>query len=457
MDTNDGRGRGFGVPRIALSGTSQLLRPDGIRRLNGWSFVVFGIIFFVWGVIQSVMVLRLESMDSSARGTVIDRAGGIYPVVRFTTASGASVQFRDHQGSKPASYSVGEKVRVRYRAGGPAESAAIDRGIWNWTGPAVFGLVTLLCTLFAIKLLRVRDERPSPITLGGQGAATDQLGRVAIPLGADFNYYLAHQSELVSKYGGKSIAIKGGEVIGVFDDPQRAVEETQKYHALGSFLVINAQPSDGIQDQQLSRLSGELAAQSEQAAKSLQAWRLPPELSTPPPRLIKSVPLGTRLSRSLSRAILFLAIAIGTCGFWYLLGHHMSVPGMLNAFLEFLKAPRVQGWMIQPGPAISLVAFAVVGAWLVVLGYIKQRKERRLLKWGKPTRAIAAARRYGSHTYWTFEYSDAAGSPVSVREVHSGRPKRASGVITVLYDPDRPREFIRYPGVSYEIAGSKEF
>ena len=53
----------------------------------------------------------------------------------------------------------------------------------------------------------------------------------------DFDFYRAHQDEMVTKYDGKVIAIKDGEVLGVFDTDIEAVIEVQKAHPLGTFLV----------------------------------------------------------------------------------------------------------------------------------------------------------------------------------------------------------------------------
>jgi len=57
------------------------------------------------------------------------------------------------------------------------------------------------------------------------------------PLQKEFQFYLDHQDEMVAKYEGKFIVIKGGEVLGVYDDELTAVTETHKSHELGTFLV----------------------------------------------------------------------------------------------------------------------------------------------------------------------------------------------------------------------------
>ena len=64
------------------------------------------------------------------------------------------------------------------------------------------------------------------------------------PLGTEFEYYLAHQDELVEKYDGKFIVIKNGDVLGAYDDELSAVTETQKSHELGTFLVQKVSEGD---------------------------------------------------------------------------------------------------------------------------------------------------------------------------------------------------------------------
>jgi nitrogenase molybdenum-iron protein alpha/beta subunit len=58
----------------------------------------------------------------------------------------------------------------------------------------------------------------------------------------EFEYYLAHQNELVEKYNGKVIVIKNGAVIGVYDSDIEAITETAKEHELGTFLVQVCEP-----------------------------------------------------------------------------------------------------------------------------------------------------------------------------------------------------------------------
>ncbi len=60
----------------------------------------------------------------------------------------------------------------------------------------------------------------------------------------EFDFYRANQDELVAKYDGKVIAIKDGEVLGVFESDLAAVTEVQKTHPLGTFLVQRVSPGE---------------------------------------------------------------------------------------------------------------------------------------------------------------------------------------------------------------------
>jgi hypothetical protein len=62
------------------------------------------------------------------------------------------------------------------------------------------------------------------------------------PLQKEFEYYLAHQAELVEKYNGKFVVIKNCAVVGVYDDRVLAISETSKSHELGTFLVQKVSP-----------------------------------------------------------------------------------------------------------------------------------------------------------------------------------------------------------------------
>jgi hypothetical protein len=64
------------------------------------------------------------------------------------------------------------------------------------------------------------------------------------PLEKEFRWYLSHQEELVQKYDGKFIVIKGEEVFGAYDNLGDAVDETEKTLVLGTFLVQKCTSGD---------------------------------------------------------------------------------------------------------------------------------------------------------------------------------------------------------------------
>lgn len=53
----------------------------------------------------------------------------------------------------------------------------------------------------------------------------------------EFNYYLAHQDELVKKYKGKHLVIIGEQVVGVYDNEQDAYFSSLKKFEAGTFLI----------------------------------------------------------------------------------------------------------------------------------------------------------------------------------------------------------------------------
>ena len=58
----------------------------------------------------------------------------------------------------------------------------------------------------------------------------------------EFEYYKAHQDDLVKAYPGKVIVIVGETVIGSYDTEIEAYESAKKDHALGTFLIQKCMP-----------------------------------------------------------------------------------------------------------------------------------------------------------------------------------------------------------------------
>ena len=53
----------------------------------------------------------------------------------------------------------------------------------------------------------------------------------------EFNYFIAHQEELVKKYSNKTLILKGEEVIGAFDSPLHAYIFAKDKYAPGSYML----------------------------------------------------------------------------------------------------------------------------------------------------------------------------------------------------------------------------
>ena len=64
------------------------------------------------------------------------------------------------------------------------------------------------------------------------------------PLNTEFEYYLANQGKIVEEFNGKYVVIKGCEVIGAYDHQIEAIQETQKNHKAGTFLVQLVSPDE---------------------------------------------------------------------------------------------------------------------------------------------------------------------------------------------------------------------
>jgi predicted Zn-dependent protease len=60
----------------------------------------------------------------------------------------------------------------------------------------------------------------------------------------EFEYYRAHQEEIVKQYAGRYVVIKDQKVIGHYGDQLTAITETSKHHEPGTFLVQKAEPGN---------------------------------------------------------------------------------------------------------------------------------------------------------------------------------------------------------------------
>jgi hypothetical protein len=143
------------------------------------------------------------------------------------------------------------------------------------------------------------------------------------------------------------------------------------------------------------------------------------------------------------------------------------------------------------GLAASIVAFLIMAP----ISYFRLHRAERLLRWGRPARALvtdvretrpgggtgaavgglaggavgglaeAAARgaaggliggltAEAARGYrFTLQYHDDAGSVVKSETRSSSRKFSINQVLTVLYDPDKPKRCVTYPVAGYEVGG----
>ena len=60
----------------------------------------------------------------------------------------------------------------------------------------------------------------------------------------EFDFYLAHQKDLIAKYLNKYLVIKGEEVIDAFDTKEEAYDFATSKFELGTFLIQQCLPGD---------------------------------------------------------------------------------------------------------------------------------------------------------------------------------------------------------------------
>lgn len=58
----------------------------------------------------------------------------------------------------------------------------------------------------------------------------------------ELNFFIANQNELVSKYRGKVLVIKGPAVVGVYSTALDAYLLAQKEHKVGTFMIQPCEP-----------------------------------------------------------------------------------------------------------------------------------------------------------------------------------------------------------------------
>jgi len=138
-----------------------------LRRLAPF-FLLAGLGCLALGVHQSKGLLRLESSGVRASGVVSsfstsrsNNSVTYYPVVTYTNGAGHRILFKDHTGTSPPLYRVGEAITVLYLPQ-VSGSAIIDRGPWNWLPSVILYLLGAGLSALALALLRGRSAALAP-------------------------------------------------------------------------------------------------------------------------------------------------------------------------------------------------------------------------------------------------------------------------------------------------------
>ncbi len=59
---------------------------------------------------------------------------------------------------------------------------------------------------------------------------------------SELKFFIAHQAELVKKYDGKVLVLRGEDLVGVYSNPLEAYLEAQKRFQPGTFMVQPCSP-----------------------------------------------------------------------------------------------------------------------------------------------------------------------------------------------------------------------
>jgi len=153
----------FAARSNQLAGNRSTANPATV----GAFLLLFGSILFGVGGWMGVKTTHMMTAAVRAPGVVIRMEGvgrssskqSYRAIVRFVTAEGQAVLFRDKIATRPALYDGGEAVVVLYLPEDPQGSAMIDHGIWKWLIP---GVLMVLGGLMLIGGKRLVWDSPPP-------------------------------------------------------------------------------------------------------------------------------------------------------------------------------------------------------------------------------------------------------------------------------------------------------
>ncbi len=140
-----------------------ITRPFRILRS---AFFAIGIIMQIGAIVSYQNTNSFIAKSTKAEGMIIDlvRADSrtYKPVVRFNAQDGELVEFTSSVGTSPPSYSIGEKVEVRYLSNEP-KNAIINDFLTLWLAPLIFSGLGIIFILigsgFAVSLFFIQQRK----------------------------------------------------------------------------------------------------------------------------------------------------------------------------------------------------------------------------------------------------------------------------------------------------------
>jgi hypothetical protein len=139
-----------------------------------WVPIFLGVMALIFGSVSFLTYNsshRLVTTGATASGTVTDliylrgtgrsSSGVYYPIVKFQTPEGKTIEDRATFGSSPAPYKAGDTVRVYFDPRKPAETWVIDNWFDLYFLPALFGFfATMLVIATGVVTYYMTNPRP---------------------------------------------------------------------------------------------------------------------------------------------------------------------------------------------------------------------------------------------------------------------------------------------------------
>lgn len=116
--------------------------------------LILGLPFFIFGLKELYQVSKFVARGEKTNGVIVamkkhQGVGGKYfPLVRFQTKDGKTIDFTPGNGSNPPMYKLFDRVPVIYDSAYP-EAAAINSFIEIWLGPIIYAGLGMLLLIFS--------------------------------------------------------------------------------------------------------------------------------------------------------------------------------------------------------------------------------------------------------------------------------------------------------------------